>query len=125
MKRMNTIHFCKLNVDGDTKLELSWDPKNKKEVEHMKQFFKDLRSQGYMIFEMEKKFLFFERKGKEIQTFDDSLGKMIAELPSEVKVEQIETGREESLENGEYFDPDNDEVKDGKTYITTPTIIGG
>lgn len=116
----NTFHYIHMNIDGDVKFEVNWNPNNKEEVENIRTFFTDLQKQGYLLFKTKKKFLFLNKKEK-IETFDPTLGKMIAELP-DVKQVEAET---ETFQNGEMVDPATEEFEKDVTYVSSPMVIGG
>lgn len=122
---MKTIYLSYQSYAGDTSMKLSWDPENPESVEKQRQIFQHLKKQGYIFFKCEKTPDGYEHKGDIVSEFSPELQKLLADIDlSNIKVEEMDRTGEEIL-NGEFIDPEEEELQDGDNVHAAQMPSGG
>ncbi|MCK2000374.1 hypothetical protein MZM54_03085 [[Brevibacterium] frigoritolerans] len=154
-KNTQSIYVSIQDHTGDRKLKLDWDPNDEIANHNISEMFKDLQHNGYRFFSVKKVLGIFTKKGKEVKTYDPSLGELIYEkdihtkhLPSEkmesktegevpaiqnkgtqndssLTMYEVEKEKQEKYEEAQKYDPSKENIDTSRDYVATKPMRAG
>lgn len=133
------VYVLIADESGDTRIMIEWTPGDRQSELEAKTRFMDYRKKGYLFYECKGFLGKYKPKGKPVKSFDTSSKRLVGEKhfddlkeilseeeTSSVKVEEvILTQTVSDTEEMEIFNPETEDLTDGATYGSTPTIMGG
>lgn len=138
MTNTNSIYISIQDYTGDRKLKLNWDPHDEVASEKIEEMFEDLQLNGYRFFSVKKVIGIFDKKGREVKTYDPYLGEMIYEKDptfennekerenkNSLSILEVEKPLQEKYEEPKKFDPKKDKMDTSRDYVATKPMRAG
>lgn len=110
------------DVSGHSENEIKWNPKDKAQVESIRQMFMTLKSQGFMFFKVKKRLGVLKTKGEHVSEFNPELKALIVEKNMDWTPVQEEV---KEAEKAKWFDPEKEEIEEETKYVASQPIKGG
>lgn len=110
------------NESGHSENEIKWNPKDKAQVESIREMFLSLKDQGFLFFKVKKQLGVLKAKGEVLAEFNPDLKRMIIEKNANWTpvVEESTTP-----DKAEWFEPENEEIEEETKYVASQPIAGG
>ena len=136
-ENVQSIYISIQDHTGDRKLKLTWDPNDEVARKNIQEMFEDLQKNGYRFFSVKKVLGIFPTKGKEVKTYDPTLGELIYEKDpnfkekqadekeSSLKIYEVEKPKQEKYEEPRKFDPSKDKMDTSLDYVATKPMRAG